>query len=72
MIVVINLLLWPLGALALYFALPALFPDEPPPPFWLVALIAVVGMVLCIWSLVVRQTLNQRNPKRPPLSTPDD
>ena len=70
--IVINLLLWPLGALALYFGLPVLFPDEPPLPFWLMALIALVGMVSCIWGLVVRRTIDQRNPKRPPLSAPDD
>lgn len=70
--IVINLLLWPLGALALYLGLPLLFPDDPPPPFWLIALIALAGMASCIWGLVVRQTLNQRNPTRPPLSAPDD
>ncbi len=71
MAVVINLLLWPLGALALYFGLPALFPDDPPPPFWVIAVIAGVGMASCIWGLVVRTTLGERERKRPPLSEPD-
>ena len=60
--VLINVILWPLGAVAIHLLQPLLFPGEPAPSIELLAGIALVGMLSCLLGAAVKRTLGPKPP----------
>lgn len=63
--VLINVILWPLGAVAIHLLQPLLLPGEPAPPIELLAGIALVGMLSCLLGAAVKRILGPKPPGRP-------